>query len=909
MVSKTKTLRPYQDALRVGIVDALSEGVRDILLHAPPASGKTLMTWAVVAKAIQDGLFDLVLVVSPTGQIKEQWTKREKIDSCGEILTYDATKIEPSQVCSVKFWRGAGVFTACHAGALAKRVGDFLSKEKPDLRTCLVVVDEAHHTSTVNVSGDTIKILLELGATVLRSTGTPWHRKGDVKLETTRVFGLSSGALARQRDEKGRPYAPQHFIALQEQVSFETDDESLAVDNGEKRARVEPSEYRDVTLESILQRWVKDGCPKVVVNLPRVEWAKGTSKKPEHGLVARIMRNSAVRKVLGRAPRVCDLTGEQTGAERVALDNDRDAMRWDDTQIDIILSCHRANEGMDWKWCSDVYNVGVPGSLVLLIQRWCRASRSKVGLVGYPRAKVSAGNGKQVAQNDMQRMTFFVPVLTDDAQDRLWRLHHEHALLAACMLECYEVGLQWASSVHRPEEFGQGLVGRAEDTRAARRVHATVDMLIAEAEDCGDLDRVKALNEIVKHMPADGSRMTGTQLGAIVDRLVEGRTPEQAAALISASEVLVAASSGDGLASTAAARERRRKEAATMAAQGKSPAFIRSAIRASKAVAFREFVEKHGADLVVSIPAGVRRNAVVFTGYDTERLGAALRAMTPPPWYGMQLAQMQTFARAAAERYFARTGKRPSKEEGACDELCGFTWAGLNAALVAHGSSLTDAVGRVRSTYENNAVAIVAFYRTHGHWPSTRARDHEGKLGRALSKLRTVVPKICLQYGIPLRADLSELRRRDHGKHQFRTLSEIVLQCAHHDNPTAVAESIGQETGPGLNGCLKNCEIAPGQSRGLASAPDRCQVNSIGKLMAEVRANCWRFTLDGRDVPDTRPWSALLDSGDHKLIVAAERTHYLDWEDKSLRGGTRWASANGCVANAIRRTWTTSVQP
>ena len=161
MVSKTKTLRPYQDALRVGIVDALSEGVRDILLHAPPASGKTLMTWAVVAKAIQDGLFDLVLVVSPTGQIREQWTKEHvKIDSCGELLTYDATKIEPSQACSVKFWRGAGVFTACHAGALSKRVGDFLRKEKPDLRTCLVVVDEAHHTSPVHVSGETIDTLL-----------------------------------------------------------------------------------------------------------------------------------------------------------------------------------------------------------------------------------------------------------------------------------------------------------------------------------------------------------------------------------------------------------------------------------------------------------------------------------------------------------------------------------------------------------------------------------------------------------------------------------------------------------------------------------------------------------------------------------------------------------------------------
>ena len=128
--------------------------------------------------------------------------------------------------------------------------------------------------------------------------------------------------------------------------------------------------------------------------------------------------------------------------------------------------------------------------------------------------------------------------------------------------------------------------------------------------------------------------------------------------------------------------------------------------------------------------------------------------------------------------------------------------------------------------------------------------------------------------------------------------------CARHGTAKQTTEFIGKEIGPNLDRSMRT------KSRSLDSAPDRCQVDSLAKLMAEVRANCWRFTLDGCDAPDTRLWSALLDSGDHRRIVTAERTHYLDWQDKSLRGGTRWASADKRgVADAIRRTWIAPAQP
>lgn len=52
---------------------------------------------------------------------------------------------------------------------------------------------------------------------------------------------------------------------------------------------------------------------------------------------------------------------------------------------------------------------------------------------------------------------------------------------------------------------------------------------------------------------------------------------------------------------------------------------------------------------------------------------------------------------------------------------------------------------------------------------------------------------------------------------------------------------------------------------------------TLGRVNSEIEAGCWQFTLDGCDAPDARPWAELLASGDHKRIVSAVRTHYLDW--------------------------------
>lgn len=229
-------------------------------------------------------------------------------------------------------------------------------------------------------------------------------------------------------------------------------------------------------------------------------------------------------------------------------------------------------------------------------------------------------------------MTFFVPVLTEDAQVRLWNLHREHALLAACMLECYEVGREWASSVARPDEFGQGLVGAADPTRSTNHLVAVGEALAAQAESDGDLVTFEATVELTRALEAEPeAKVTGARLGEIVNRLSEGRDENARTALQSAAEMFMSRSSPAASESVRRARARRRKAAAELAKQGAAPAKIHGAVRRDKLAAWHDFVEQF-AHLTVSIPEGIRRNAVVFTGFDTRDIADVLRRSGGEPW-------------------------------------------------------------------------------------------------------------------------------------------------------------------------------------------------------------------------------------------------------------------------------------
>lgn len=193
-----------------------------------------------------------------------------------------------------------------------------------------------------------------------------------------------------------------------------------------------------------------------------------------------------------------------------------------------------------------------------------------------------------------------------------------------------------------------------------------------------------------------------------------------------------------------------------------------------------------------------------------------------------------------------------------------------------------------RTARDAIAIEITDYRNRYGRWP--RGRNYfedaeEKRLGKALNRLRIRNPEVCARHSIPLRADISALNRDRHAKTQLSGLAEMLPQaCVHYRLTQTSPATDGCVGGMYIHSLLQCAHNRPGASRGLGRALDLCQISTLARLNAEIEADCWRFTLAGKQIRDTRRWSELLTSGDHKQIEQAERTHYLDWENPGPDG-------------------------
>lgn len=115
----------------------------------------------------------------------------------------------------------------------------------------------------------------------------------------------------------------------------------------------------------------------------------------------------------------------------------------------------------------------------------------------------------------------------------------------------------------------------------------------------------------------------------------------------------------------------------------------------------------------------------------------------------------------------------------------------------------------------------------------------------------------------------------------FASMSEVVRLFVRNWHAVEARGTIEGECVGGLIAALyaMNYKVSVRRSRGLSITPDRAQVISHRRFTSEIESDCWAFTLEGQTASDTRCWADILASGEHKLIIAAERTHYLDWQD------------------------------
>ena len=285
--------------------------------------------------------------------------------------------------------------------------------------------------------------------------------------------------------------------------------------------------------------------------------------------------------------------------------------------------------------------------------------------------------------------------------------------------------------------------------------------------------------------------------------------------------------------------------------------------------------------------------ALKFTAMDAAQVAAQMRATGGGyPWPETREGLIQ-FAREHGRRYFEREGKWPSAQSGQIGGL-ETTWAAINSALRARwGLSLREVFGRAPhgDAYEKNARAISAFFDKHGQWPRTTASNaEERRLGVALSHLRQNRHDLLDRYEIPRTCDRSATIRAALGKTQWVSIAVIIPRVCKQPDANQSTADVGGESGKILDTALR-CAADPtkcGKSRGLGTSSMAlavlCQVNSIARMKAEIRADCWRLWLDGADKPDTRLWVDILAAGDNKLVERAERVAFLDWTDPGPDG-------------------------
>lgn len=236
----------------------------------------------------------------------------------------------------------------------------------PDLTGRLLVIDEAHHTTADGTGTDLSEVRAEWvkrGGTVISATATPFrHNGGDSDSIFPDRVQPYTRTMAVHAQSIGMGFQADHVLAPASKTS------TYAELIGERM----PANAVGM-IDAILKHWLSHGKPKSVCIVPGAGSASWTKM-----FVAAFRREGA---------RVHDAVGptveQKRRLERI-LTSEREVKDFNDSTIDVIVACKRFDEGTDWPLCSQVYNINLPRSYGLVIQRWGRALRDKREVANYP---------------------------------------------------------------------------------------------------------------------------------------------------------------------------------------------------------------------------------------------------------------------------------------------------------------------------------------------------------------------------------------------------------------------------------------------------------------------------------------------------------------------------------------------
>jgi hypothetical protein len=402
-MSQDITAREYQARHRGQILAELAGS--DMMLEAPTGCGKTMLAVAVLADMLGPA-FTHAIVIAPQTQIEDGF-----VDVAGSVRWPDGTTTEvaddlvrPARLMSdekisqsiLAYLRSPNPGYCLY---FAKRHADETPK---DLGGRVLVVDEAHHVSPRNGLGSAVDLWCGRGGRAFYLTATPYRADG-AKVERA---GMSSirYSLPEHMEDGFAPRRLEHAV-----VSFgKAGDKVTGAQFTGAEITSDQETIRQVAT-GMVARWLEDDRPKLIVRVPPIS---GGSQPAILAIVAAFRAAGA---------RVLDATGMKAGVKqafRAAMKSERDLTPWTSAH-DVVVGCQRVHEGTDWRHCSAVYSIGIPGSLGFVVQLLGRPMRQK------PKGSKHA---------DVSRMVFFVPCAGGEALSKLSLDHSRHAVMVSIFL-------------------------------------------------------------------------------------------------------------------------------------------------------------------------------------------------------------------------------------------------------------------------------------------------------------------------------------------------------------------------------------------------------------------------------------------------------------------------------------------
>ena len=405
-------LHDFQKLDLEDLLGHVRQGERHVALLYCTGAGKSKMALCFGARGMAEGLFTHVVIAAPMNVIRDSFKFERRYDLVEDASGRYAPPelVTPRTVAVLRAYlseNGGRIARTSHEAMVALLGDPCLGKSMCDGK--LLVIDEAHHAAPGNMLHTLREEWLVSGGAVLSMTATPWE---DGREAVPKSIPARQRTLPRQM---ATGFAPEYL--LNEVVVVK--DAGAATDDDDTVCRpLDPEKTAAALVEHILG----EERPKCILRIRNAGRAREDGRggwRENHRVIKacanalseaglrvyvaskahtderddeegalneaiKALNESILREVRRRAGArgiVLETREEGTLAEiREYESNVTDAR---DSCVDVIIGIQEVLEGFDWPLCSHVYFLGVPKSVVTLVQGIGRSVRSRKGFQHY----------------------------------------------------------------------------------------------------------------------------------------------------------------------------------------------------------------------------------------------------------------------------------------------------------------------------------------------------------------------------------------------------------------------------------------------------------------------------------------------------------------------------------------------